>query len=357
MGMIVRDRGASAADAKRDASPAAMSIDLEDWFQVENLRGVVPRASWRVSESRIERNTERLLVLMEDRRVHCTFFVLGWLAEFFPDLVREIAAAGHEVASHGYGHELVYHLSPRAFREDVKRSVGLLEDITGRKVRGYRAPSFSITEWAPAILRNLGLEYDSSLFPTVAHDHYGTLSAVKTSAPIIEILPGFHEILLSTLRIGRHHLPWAGGGYFRLVPYPLFAQGVRRVLASGRPYVFYLHPWEIDPAQPRLRGLKPSQAFRHYHNLHRCEQRFVRLLHDFRWTTLADLLKRHEAGEEPCPPSNEPRHRADVQQPDGPSPPAETASFRDSRCSDAAVASADDGFARASALHHGGREV
>jgi polysaccharide deacetylase family protein (PEP-CTERM system associated) len=295
--MIARDRRASACDANRQAAPAAaMSIDLEDWFQVENLRGVVPRASWRVSESRVRRNTERLLELMEDRGVHCTFFVLGWVAESFPGLIGDIAAAGHEIASHGYGHEPIYRLSPQAFREDVKRSVRLLEDVTGRKVRGYRAPSFSITEWAPAILQNLGLEYDSSLFPTIAHDRYGTLGAVDTSTPIFEILPGFREILLSTLRIGRHHLPWAGGGYFRLVPYPLFAQGVRRVLASGRPYVFYLHPWEIDPDQPRLRGLKPSLAFRHYYNLHRCEPRFVRLLHDFRWTTLADLLELHQPG-------------------------------------------------------------
>jgi polysaccharide deacetylase family protein (PEP-CTERM system associated) len=311
--MNARNRLASAPDENRGAAPlAAMSIDVEDWFQVENLSGVVTRTSWRTSESRVERNTERLLELIDDRGVRCTFFVLGWLAELFPGLVRNIAAAGHEVASHGYGHELVYRLSPAAFREDVKRSLGLLEDLAGRKVRGYRAPSFSITEWAPAILRDLGLEYDSSVFPTVAHDRYGTLSVIDATVPIVEILPGFREILLSTLRIGRHHLPWAGGGYFRLVPYPLFTQGVRRVLASGRPYVFYLHPWEIDPGQPRLRGLKPSHAFRHYHNLRHCESRFVRLLHDFRWTTLADVLDCHQAGSgKDAARPDDLRHRAD----------------------------------------------
>ena len=270
-----------------------MSIDVEDWFQVENLKGAIAPASWPLRELRVERSTERLLELMDVRGVRSTFFVLGWLAQRFPDLVRRIAAAGHEVATHGYGHELVYDLSPQAFREDVRRSIGLLEDATGSKIRGYRAPSFSITDWAPAILQELGLEYDSSLLPSIVHGRYGRLSNCATSASIFEIRPGFHEIRLSTLRIGRHHLPWAGGGYFRLIPYRLFSRGVRRILAGGQPYVFYLHPWEIDADQPRLRGLPPSHAFRHYHNLAVCRNRFARLLRDFHWTTLAEVLDRH----------------------------------------------------------------
>jgi polysaccharide deacetylase family protein (PEP-CTERM system associated) len=274
-----------------------MSIDVEDWFQVENLKGVVARASWPLRESRVERNTERLLELMHGRDVRCTFFVLGWLAERFPGLVGRIAAAGHEVATHGHSHELVHSLSPQAFREDVRRSVGLLEDATGSKVRGYRAPSFSITDWAPAILQELGLEYDSSLLPSIVHGRYGRLNKFETTAPIFEICPGFHEIRLSTLRIGRHHLPWAGGGYFRLIPYRLFTRGVRRILASGHPYVFYLHPWEIDADQPRLRGLTPSHAFRHYHNLALCRSRFARLVRDFHWITLADVLDRHRGSD------------------------------------------------------------
>jgi polysaccharide deacetylase family protein (PEP-CTERM system associated) len=222
--------------------------------------------------------------------------VLGWVAEKCPGLVRRIAAAGHEIASHGYGHELLYTLSPAAFREDVKRGVGLLETAAGQKVRGYRAPSFSITDWALDVLKELGLEYDSSAFPTAAHDRYGRLSNVDASESIVEVRPGLYEIFVSTLRIGRLGVPWAGGGYFRLLPYRLFARGISRILSSGGSYVFYIHPWEIDPGQPRVRGLKPAHQFRHYNNLARCEPKFARLLDEFQWTTVADLLAAHLAG-------------------------------------------------------------
>ena len=181
----------------------------------------------------------------------------GW-PKNVPGLVRRIAAAGHELASHGYGHQPLYALSPAAFREDVKRGVGLLEAAAGQKVRGYRAPSFSITDWALDVLKELGLEYDSSAFPTAAHDRYGRLSSVDGSEGIVEVRPGLYEIFVSTLRIGHLGVPWAGGGYFRLLPYRLFAHGIRRILSSGRPYVFYIHPWEIDPGQPRVQGLKPA---------------------------------------------------------------------------------------------------
>ena len=191
-GMCAREPRPSASREGRYASPsAAMSIDVEDWFQVDNLKGVVARASWALRESRVERITERLLELMQARDVRATFFVLGWLAARVPGLVRQIAAAGHEVATHGHGHDLVYDLSPQAFREDVRRSVGLLEDAVGSKVRGYRAPSFSITDWAPAILQELGLEYNSSLLPSIAHDRYGRLNECETSAPIFEIARAF----------------------------------------------------------------------------------------------------------------------------------------------------------------------
>ncbi len=278
---------------------AALSIDIEDWFQVENLKAVIARDTWNERELRVERNTERMLELMADRGVRCTCFVLGWVADKCPGLIRRIAAAGHEIASHGYGHELIYTLSPAAFREDVKRGIGVVEAASGSKVRGYRAPSFSITDWALDVLQELGIEYDSSAFPAAAHDRYGRLTGLDTGAGVAEVRPGLHEIFVSTLRIGALGVPWAGGGYFRLIPYPLFAWGVRRILEQGKPYVFYIHPWEIDPGQPRMTGLKASHAFRHYTNLGRCEAAFARLLDDFRWTTLDDLMVAHLADRSP----------------------------------------------------------
>lgn len=281
----------------------ALSIDVEDWFHVHNLEAVIARDTWDERELRVERNTERMLELMAERGARCTCFILGWVAEKCPGLVRRIAEAGHEIASHGYGHQLLYTLSPAAFREDLRRGVGLVEAASGQKVRGYRAPSFSITDWALDILLEQGLEYDSSAFPAAVHDRYGRIGSVDAGASIAELRPGLHEVFVSTLKVGRVRLPWAGGGYFRLLPYRVFAGGIRRILDSGRPYVFYIHPWEIDPGQPRVRGLKPAHAFRHYQNLTRAESRFVRLLADFRWTTVADLLNAHLAGPKPAAPT------------------------------------------------------
>lgn len=279
---------------------AALSIDVEDWFHVHNLEAVVARDTWDERELRVERNMERMLELMAERGARCTCFVLGWVAEKRPGLVRRIAAAGHELASHGYGHQLLYTLTPAAFREDVKRGVDLVEAASGQKVRGYRAPSFSITDWALDVIQELGLEYDSSAFPTAAHDRYGRLSGIDASEAIAEVRPGLYEVFVSTLPIGHLGVPWAGGGYFRLLPYRLFAHGIMRILGSRRPYVFYIHPWEIDPGQPRVQGLKAAHRFRHYNNLARCEPRFARLLEDFQWTTVADLLAAHLAGRTAC---------------------------------------------------------
>lgn len=278
----------------RSAPPlAALSVDVEDWFHVENLKSSIARDTWDERELRVERNTERMLELMDQHGAKCTCFILGWVAKRCPSLVRRIASAGHEIASHGYGHDLVYDLTREDFRKDVRRGVALVEDATGQKVRGYRAPSFSITDWALDILQELGIDYDSSAFPVAAHDRYGRLAGVDVSPPIAEVRPGLHEVFISTLRIGRHGLPWAGGGYFRLIPYRMFAYGIRRILKSGRPYVFYIHPWEIDPNQPRMKGLRPMHAFRHYKNLDRCEARFASLLGDFQWTTVGNLLATH----------------------------------------------------------------
>lgn len=267
-----------------------MSLDVEDWFHVENLRPVISRASWPERELRVERNTDRVLALMDEHGVRCTCFVLGWVAERCPGLVKRIAAAGHEIASHGYGHELIYEMSPDEFRADVRRSKRLLEDLAGVPVRGYRAPSFSITEWAIPILIELGFDYDSSVFPTLAHDRYGRVGGVTAKVPSAEIAPGLHELSVGCLPVGARGLPWGGGGYFRVLPYRVFRGGVGRILRSGLPYVFYMHPWEIDPGQPRVEGLSRLAALRHYSGLARGERRLSALLTDFKWMTLASLL-------------------------------------------------------------------
>jgi polysaccharide deacetylase family protein (PEP-CTERM system associated) len=267
-----------------------MSIDVEDWFQVENLRAVIARDTWNDRQLRVERNVDRMLALMADAGVRSTCFVLGWIAERCPSLIRRIAAEGHEIASHGYGHELLGALSHDQFRADVERSKNLLEELTGTEVIGYRAPAFSITDWAIPILEDVGFAYDSSAFPTIAHDRYGRLTGMDASRRVVELRPGFHEISVSCLMLGSRAVPWGGGGYFRLIPYPVFRRGVTRILRAGQPYVFYIHPWEIDPGQPRVDGLSRFYRFRHYVGLETCERRFESLLGDFQWSTVAELV-------------------------------------------------------------------
>jgi polysaccharide deacetylase family protein (PEP-CTERM system associated) len=223
--------------------------------------------------------------------VRATWFVLGWVAERRPDVVRRIASAGHEVASHGFGHELLPSLAPEDFRADVERSKALLEDLAQATVQGYRAPSFSITEWAIPILRESGYRYDSSFFGAVAHDRYGRLPGIRPDEPVVEVAPGFYEVAVSCLTVGRIGLPWGGGGYFRLLPYGIFRRGIHHVLAKRRPYVFYIHPWEIDPEQPRVQGLPRAKRFRHYVGIDRCEARFTRLLRELRWSTMSALVE------------------------------------------------------------------
>lgn len=277
----------------RIATRTAMSIDVEAWFHVENLRGVVSRESWTRRELRLERMMDRMLELMAVNDVKATCFVLGWVAERKPGLLRRLTAAGHEVASHGYRHDLVHELTPAEFLSDVRRSKDVLEEITGERVRGYRAPSFSLTDWAIPLLEEAGFEYDSSFFPTtVTRDRYSK-PEILLNSDLSRLRPGgLTEVPLSCLQIGRHALPWAGGGYFRLLPYPLFKKGVDRILRSGRPYVFYIHPWELDPGQPRIPGLRRSQRLRHYLNLEKTECRWKALLGEFRWTTIEGLLAR-----------------------------------------------------------------
>lgn len=283
------------------AKPAAMSVDVEDWFQVENLKPVISRASWDTRERRVEGNTARILDILAQHQARATFFVLGWIAERYPSLIRRIAEGGHEIACHGYGHDLLYNLTESEFRSDVGRCKRILENATGQPIVGYRAPSFSITDWAVTILQEMGFEYDSSVFPTVAHDRYGRLTGVNAGQPIVELRPGFFEVGISCLRLGNRGLPWGGGGYFRMIPYLPWRTGVRAILRSGAPYVFYIHPWEIDPGQPRVEGLGRVNRFRHYLNLDRSEDRFRALVSDFRWTTVKAILEAWKRQNLPIP--------------------------------------------------------
>jgi polysaccharide deacetylase family protein (PEP-CTERM system associated) len=270
----------------------ALTIDVEDYFHVSVFDGVVPRSEWDRLESRVCRNTDRLLALFAQHGVRGTFFVLGWVAERHPDLVRRIAAGGHEIASHGFGHRLVYDQTPAAFRQDVRRSKQLLEDAAGVSVRGYRAPSYSIVPrslWAIDILIEEGFAYDASIFP-IRHDRYGI--PVSGRHPyLLERAGGrITEVPGSTTRVGPANLPIAGGGYFRLLPYAWSRWGIQRVNGvERRPVVFYLHPWEIDPAQPRLPAGFVGRL-RHYRNLDRTEARLRQLLRDFAWGPLCSIL-------------------------------------------------------------------
>jgi polysaccharide deacetylase family protein (PEP-CTERM system associated) len=270
----------------------AMTIDVEDYFHVSVFDGVVPRARWETLESRVCTNTERMLDIFTEHQVKATFFVLGWVAQRYPALVRRIADLGHEVASHGYAHRLVYDQTPRAFREDVRRAKSVLEAASGTRVRGYRAPSYSITPrslWALDVLIEEGHEYDSSIFP-IRHDRYGIPVSPRHPYLVRRKAGTLIEAPASTALFGSLHLPVAGGGYFRILPYAWTRLGITRVnTREQRPVIFYLHPWEIDPEQPRLAAGFLSR-FRHYRNLGATEARLRRLLTEFRFGSMDSVL-------------------------------------------------------------------
>jgi polysaccharide deacetylase family protein (PEP-CTERM system associated) len=261
----------------------ALSIDVEDYFQVSALAPYIPRAEWDRMPCRVERNVELVLHLLSEAHASATFFTLGWIAERYPALVRRIVASGHELASHGYAHQRVNELSPTEFLSDVGRTKRLLEDIAGVQVRGYRAPSFSINKanfWAFDCLAEAGYSYSSSVYP-IRHDHYGMRDAPRFAYQAQERLT---EIPVSTARVLNANLPAGGGGYFRLLPYAVSRALIQRInQRDGRSAVFYLHPWELDPEQPRIAGTRFKTRFRHYVNLRRTEQRLRCLLADFRW--------------------------------------------------------------------------
>jgi polysaccharide deacetylase family protein (PEP-CTERM system associated) len=276
----------------RDRIVNALTIDVEDYFHVSAFDGIVPRADWDTFESRVEKNTERLLDIFSEHGVWGTFFVLGWVADRFPGLVRTIAQRGHEVASHGYEHRLIYDQTPAAFRADVRRAKRVLEDTSGCHVSGYRAPSYSITPqslWALDILLEEGYRWDSSIFP-IRHDRYGIPVSERHPYPIQRANGCLIEVPGSTTKYGPMNLPVAGGGYFRILPYRWTHWGIERVnRVEQRPVVFYLHPWEIDPEQPRLNAGRLGR-FRHYRNLDRTEPRLRRLLKDFRFGPITTIV-------------------------------------------------------------------
>ena len=267
-----------------------MSVDVEDWFCVHNLSRLIPYADWDKCESRVERSTTRLLDLFGKHQVEATFFVLGWVADRFPDLVREIERRGHEVATHGYSHRLLTFMQPEEFRADLQRSLEVLARTTSQVVRGFRAPSFSLTKqtlWAVDILRESGIQYDSSVFPVAFHPDYGIPDADLGPHRLAE---GLTELPMGVAEVLGRRVPCSGGGYFRLYPYALTRALMRRCNQQGRPVMFYLHPWEADPGQPRVAGLSWSKRFRHYNNLDRTEERLEWLLNDFAFTSARQLI-------------------------------------------------------------------
>lgn len=275
----------------------ALTIDVEDYFQVSAFAPHIERSDWDSRECRVERNVDRILALLEEGDTKATFFTLGWIAERYPVLVRRIVEGGHELASHGYGHERVSDLSEAAFFNDIHSAKALLEDIGGVRVQGYRAPSFSIGAgnlWALDTLQRAGYRYSSSIYP-IKHDHYGMPDAPRFAH---QIRDGLIEVPPTTLRMLNRNLPSSGGGYFRLFPYALSRWMLRQVNGQDHaPAVFYFHPWEIDGGQPRIQGIGLKTRFRHYVNINRMEPRLGRLLRDFRWGRMDHIFLPEHAQE------------------------------------------------------------
>jgi polysaccharide deacetylase family protein (PEP-CTERM system associated) len=261
----------------------ALTIDVEDYFQVSAFSPYIARSDWDRIECRVERNIEVILKMLMKHEIKATFFILGWIAERYPNMVRQIALQGHEIASHGYGHERVTNLSPEEFYKDIVYSKKILEEISGKEVIGYRAPSFSIVEdnfWVFDCLINAGYKYSSSIYP-IKHDHYGIPNFSRFPC---EVRQNFLEIPVSTLRVFNKNLPSSGGGYFRLFPYLLSKWMLNRFnVAEKKPGIFYFHPWELDFDQPRVFGIDMKTRFRHYINLKKMRSRLDLLFADFNW--------------------------------------------------------------------------
>lgn len=269
----------------------AMTVDVEDYFQVSAFERYIDKGAWDEQECRVEGTMHRILDLFAAHEVKATFFTLGWVAERYPQLIRRLVDDGHELASHGWSHVRVTQQDPAAFAEDVSRTKALLEDTGGVQVKGYRAASYSIGQsnlWALKVLQDAGYQYSSSIFP-IKHDLYG-----MPGAPRFGFRPhgdDFWEFPVTTVRLGDRNFPCSGGGWFRLLPYAVTRWALRRVnRQEQQSAIFYFHPWEIDPDQPRREGLDARTRFRHYLNLSRTESRLDRLLHDFKWGRMDDVL-------------------------------------------------------------------
>ncbi len=274
----------------------ALTIDVEDYFQVSAFEGCLKRGQWEAMPRRVERNTHAVLDLLEERNLRATFFVLGWVAERHPALVRRMATAGHEVASHGYDHHRITTMSRREFDQDAARARGLLQDLSGQTVSGYRAPSYSITAqtlWALDALIAAGFRYDSSIFP-IRHDLYGLPGAQRFPHLIRREGGQIWEFPPTTLRVGGINLPVAGGGWLRLLPAAWISAAFSRLNADGRPCMLYFHPWEIDPGQPRIKAPLKSR-FRHYLNLRRTEAKLRALFDRHQFTPMRAVLFKEEA--------------------------------------------------------------
>lgn len=286
----------------------SLTIDVEDYFQVSAFENLSPAERWPSYPCRVEANVEQILATLEQENTKATFFTLGWIAERYPRLIQKIAQAGHEIASHGYNHQRISLLTQQQFKEDICSAKQLLEDLTGQQIFGYRAPSFSFSEqtpWTFDELLDAGYSYSSSINP-VPHDLYGYPDAARTPFHWDE---GLLEIPVTTCELLGRRIPCAGGGYFRLYPYPLFRWLMRRASRQlDGPCVFYLHPWELDPEQPRIEGASLKSRFRHYINLDKTAPRLQRLLQEFRWGRMCDL----EIVQRACNHSSDPK--ADQQQ-------------------------------------------
>jgi polysaccharide deacetylase family protein (PEP-CTERM system associated) len=261
-----------------------LTIDVEDYFQVAAFEKVIQPTSWEGFVSRVERNTGTILDLLDSHGVKGTFFIVGWTAERYPNMVRNIADRGHEIGCHSYGHQKIYNLTPDEFRQDTKKAKDILENITGLPIIGYRAPTYSITKkslWALDILQELGFKWDSSIFP-IHHDNYGIPDAPRFAYKLAD-----HDLIeypISTALFLGRRIPVAGGGYFRIFPYWFVKMALRKInRQEQKPFIFYLHPWEIDPGQPRIHYAGWKSRFRHYRNLEKTEKRFKRLLQDFQF--------------------------------------------------------------------------
>jgi polysaccharide deacetylase family protein (PEP-CTERM system associated) len=269
----------------------ALTVDVEEYFQVAAFERTIPRSDWDRHASRVELSTGRVLDLFGRHEARATFFVLGWIAERHPSLVRRIVAEGHELASHGYDHTRVHEFTPDQFKEDVVRTKAILEDVSGVRVRGYRAPSYSINRrnlWALDLLQETGHEYSSSIYP-IRHDLYGMPDAPRF--PFRLKPDGILEIPVTTVHAAGRNWPCGGGGYFRLLPYGTFRWMLKRVNDKDQqPGLFYFHPWEVDPEQPRVAGAPAKSRFRHYLNLDRMQARLGRLLTDFKWGRMDEVF-------------------------------------------------------------------